>query len=111
MDFCIQFGNDVREHGVLHLALQWLGQRRGVLLNSGNWYHYYGFELLSPARSKTVRGGGPVAAPLVDARYIAHRMLAGKASLRLNEVSGKEEPKAAARLGEGCLASRGVAER
>jgi hypothetical protein len=110
MDFRIQSGNDVREHELLRLALRRLGQRRGVLLNSGNSYPYYGFELLSPAQWKRFMAAGLLLAPLVDARYIAHRMLAGKACLRLNEVSGKEEPKVVACLDEGCLASCSVVD-
>jgi len=46
----------------------------------------------------TIHGKHALLDPLVDVRYISHRMLAGKASLRLNEFLIKEIRKVVACL-------------
>ncbi len=99
MDFRIKSGEGNAHHLILlSAALQRLGQCRGVLLDSGNSYHYYGFELLTPAQWKRFMTACILLDPLVDVRYISHRMLAGKASLRLNKISDKRNPKVVACL-------------
>jgi hypothetical protein len=99
MDFRIKSGEGNAHHlSLLSAALQRLGQCRGVLLDSGNSYHYYGFELLTPSQWKRFMAACLLLDPLVDVRYISHRMLAGKASLRLNEISDKRNPKVVACL-------------
>jgi hypothetical protein len=93
MDFRISSKEgDTRHLNLLSSALQHIGQREGVFLDSGNSYHYYGFELLTPVQWKRFMAACLLLDPLVDVRYISHRMLAGKASLRLNETLDKKNP-------------------
>lgn len=99
MDFRVKSGEANAHHlSLLSAALQRLGQRQGVLLDSGNSYHYYGLELLTQSQWRRFMAACLLLDPLVDVRYIAHRMLAGKASLRLNEISDKRNPKVVACL-------------
>ena len=91
MDFRIESGSNIGQIALLKQALSTLEQKDGVLLDSGNSYHYYGFKLLSPKDWKRFMAASLLLEPLVDVRYIAHRLLANKAALRLS--AGGRKPK------------------
>jgi hypothetical protein len=102
MDFRIESGNDIGQINLLRLALMTLEEIDGVLLNSGKSYHYYGFRLLKGPDWIWFMRACLLLEPFVDVRYIAHRMLAGKASLRVTAVPEvkPEVPKVVFRLRE-----------
>lgn len=70
-------------------AVRAVGQRYGVVLKSGRSYHYYGFEPLSKSDWLNFCSRCLLLSPLTDSRYIAHRMLAGAAALRLTASVSK----------------------
>lgn len=60
----------------------------GILLNSGNSYHFYGYRLMpSDAELSGFLGRASLFAPFVDQRWIAHQMIEGACALRIS--SGK----------------------
>jgi hypothetical protein len=63
----------------------------GVLLESGRSYHWYGFELLNPQDWVTFMGTCLLYSPLVDTRYIAHRLKEWNGVLRVS--AGGSKPK------------------
>jgi hypothetical protein len=73
----------------LRAALAKMGQRCGVLVRSPRSYHYYGLELVNKEGLVQFLAKALLIAPIVDARYIAHRMLDGNCRLRLAAVRGK----------------------
>jgi len=89
MDFRIESGDDIGQLNLLIQALTRLGQEHGVLLDSGKSYHYYGFKPLKEPEWQRFIAACLLLEPLVDVRYIAHRMLEGKAALRLTTVPRK----------------------
>ena len=99
MDFRIESGEDIGQLRLLKECVGKLKQTDGILLNSGNSYHYYGFQRLSHHEWVRFMTACLLLEPLVDVRYIAHRMLAGKAALRLTKAPEKNyEPKIVACL-------------
>lgn len=64
----------------------------GVVINSGNSYHYYGFELVTEAKWRKFMLNCLLLEPFVDVRYIAHRLLSGGAALRITSSSEKPMP-------------------
>ena len=70
-------------------ALIAINAPNGVILKSGNSYHYYGFELLNQGNWYEFTARCLLLEPLVDVRYIAHRLLSGRAALRITESSQK----------------------
>lgn len=92
MDFRIKSGDDYGQLNLMKKALNKIGQSDGVLLDSGNSYHYYGFQLLNESHWRWFMAACLLLEPLVDVRYISHRMLAGKAALRL--TTARLKPKA-----------------
>jgi hypothetical protein len=91
MDFRIE--SETGAHlNLLKEVLTKVGQTDGVLLNSGKSYHYYGFRLLTERDWRRFMVTCLLLGPLVDIRYISHRLLAGTAALRLMTAPGK--PKA-----------------
>jgi hypothetical protein len=90
MDFRIESGDDVGQLSLLKEGLKKLRQTDGLLLNSGNSYHYYGLKPLPEHEWKKFMTACLLLEPLVDVRYIAHRMRAGKAALRLTAAPLKD---------------------
>ncbi len=87
MDFnCLP---SARNQKIVKAALNALGQKRGVLLNSGRSFHYCGFDALTQKRWYEFLSKSLLLAPLTDARYIAHRLWAGTCSLRLSSAESK----------------------
>jgi len=74
---------------MLRSALAAMGQGQGVLVRSPRSYHYYGLDLVSERGLTTFLARALLAAPIVDARYIGHRLLDGACRLRLVAVSSK----------------------
>jgi hypothetical protein len=85
MDFRCSSAADLRQRN-LHLIvnlLRQIGERAGVVLNSGASFHYYGLRLLSESEWKRFLGKCLLLAPLTDARYIGHRLIEGFGVLRI----------------------------
>jgi hypothetical protein len=58
----------------------------GVLLNSGNSYHFYGYHLMrSDAELSRFLGKVSLFAPFVDQRWVAHQMIEGACALRVSK--------------------------
>ncbi len=70
-------------------AMRMLGQADGVILESGQSYHYYGFHLLEEAEWLDFMYRSLLLTPFSDPRYIGHRLLAGTARLRVTATAGK----------------------
>lgn len=82
-------------------SMRKLGQNRGVILESGRSYHYYGFELLDDIAWRCIMHRALLLTPFVDPRYIGHRLLAGTARLRVTASRGKPTvPRCVAELNE-----------
>ena len=76
------------------------GQEDGVLLDSGASYHYYGFRLLDEESWREFLGKCVLFEPMIDGRYIGHRLIDGYCRLRINHVTKKPKtPTVIARLG------------
>jgi len=69
-------------------SLRAVGQRRGYVLESGLSYHYYGHDLMGERSWIQFMGKCLLLSPLVDSRYIAHRLIDGACALRVN-TSGR----------------------
>jgi hypothetical protein len=75
-------GQAVRE------ILRLLGETCGILVASGRSYHYYGVRLLSVPGWIGFLARALLLAPVVDPRYVAHRLADGECRLKL--VTSKE---------------------
>ena len=83
-------------------ALFKIGQTNGAILRMGKSFHYYGLRLISETEWRRFMSACLLLGPLADVRYIGHRLLAGKAALRLNKAPHKEtEPEIVACLTNG----------
>jgi hypothetical protein len=99
MDFRLASGSAEGQLDLLRTALQGIRQNEGLIIDSGNSYHYYGLRLLPEGEWRWFMAGCLLLEPLVDVRYVSHRLLAGKASLRLTTAPGKAtEPRVVSRL-------------
>jgi len=88
-----------RHKALILSAMQRLGQSQGALLESGESYHYYGVDLLSPENWRNFMSRCLLLSPYIDARYIAHRLLSGTSVLRLTTSQKKPtEPFVVAQL-------------
>jgi hypothetical protein len=70
-------------------ALQAVGEARGVLLASGRSYHYYGLRLATDDEWRVFLARCLLLAPLVDVRYVAHRLIDGFSRLRITAAVRK----------------------
>jgi hypothetical protein len=73
------------------IALKQLGETRGVILESGRSYHYYGFELQNHDQWIEFMARSLLLAPFIDVRFVAHRLIEGTSVLRL--TSSKRKPR------------------
>ncbi len=73
-------------------SLEMIGEKDGMILNSGRSYHYYGRELKTQEEWVDFLGRALLLSPIVDPRYIAHRLIDGWSILRIfaNELKPKE---------------------
>ena len=69
--------------------LRTISPGRGVLLASGDSYHFYSIDLLSEREWVTFMGRSLLLSPWVDERYIAHRLIDGFSVLRLTTTQSK----------------------
>jgi hypothetical protein len=72
-------------------ALYQIGEKRGVILKSGDSFHYFGLDLLTHSKWVRFLAGCALVAPLTDSRYIAHRLADGVAVLRITKSTQKQE--------------------
>lgn len=75
---------------VVKTALEALGQESGMVVDSGRSYHFYGFHLLSPDAWTQFLAMSILFAPIVDVRYVAHRLADGACRLRIG--TGPHKP-------------------
>lgn len=80
-------------------AIRALGHNSGVVVRSGESFHFYGFQILSEAEWLASLGRFLLLAPIIDVRYIAHRIIDRVCTLRVCAGGGKpSEPIVAAVL-------------
>ena len=64
----------------------------GILLNSGNSYHFCGYRLMrSDSELSSFLGKVSLYAPFIDQRWVAHQLIEGACALRISK--GKSFPK------------------
>jgi len=78
-----------RNQQIVKKALKTMGQEAGLIVESGRSYHFYGVRLLSPEAWIQFLAMGILFSPIVDARYIAHRLADGACRLRIGAGSDK----------------------
>lgn len=61
-----------------------IGQTDGVLLNSGNSFHYYGQTLLNEKEWRDFLGHCLLLADFIDTRYVGHALINNECRLRLS---------------------------
>lgn len=102
LDLHINSGHGRRALDLIIESLIRIGEFEGAILESGKSFHYYGLRLMSEKQWRRFMSACLLLGPLADVRYIGHRLLAGKAALRLNKAPHKEtEPKIVACLTNG----------
>lgn len=86
-------------------AMKAVGEKSGVILISGESYHYYGFELMEPHNwlkfmSRLLLLNDPITKEtLVDSRWVAHRLIDGFGALRISpKENGAQNPYVVAEL-------------
>lgn len=87
MDFRCEPSNQNRQFVVT--AMRKIGQKAGVVLESGRSYHYYGFDLLTEDEWRKFMYRSLLLTPFIDSRYIGHRLLSGMARLRITSCRAK----------------------
>lgn len=80
-----------RHLGRIKKGLQSIGQTKGAIFESGRSYHFYGYDLLAHEEWLDFMGKCLLLAPLIDSRYIAHRLIEGEAALRLSSSDAKPQ--------------------
>ncbi|WP_435875451.1 primase 1D-like protein [Nonomuraea fuscirosea] len=69
----------------------------GVILDSGNSYHFYGLGLLAQAELQVFLAKALLFAPLVDHRWVAHQLIENSCLLRISRgIKGQKVPCAVA---------------
>jgi hypothetical protein len=58
-------------------------EQQGVIVNSGNSYHFFGLTFLTNDEWVRFMGQALLLAPFVDTRFIGHRLLDGECTLRV----------------------------
>ena len=66
------------------LAMRAIDSGGGVILNSGNSYHYYGLSLLTNREWREFVGKCLLVESLVDVRNLGHCLIDGEAALRIS---------------------------
>jgi hypothetical protein len=74
---------------IVQRALKAMGQDSGLLAESGRSYHFYGFRLLSTNEWIRFLAMAMLFSPIVDVRYIAHRLADGACRLRISPSRSK----------------------
>lgn len=78
-----------RNREVVKWAVAAIGQRSGAIVSSGRSFHFYGARLLSEAAWVRFVALACLFSPVVDGRYLAHRLADGACRLRIVESPGK----------------------
>lgn len=87
MDFrCVPSSKNA---AIVKKALKAMGEEAGLLVDSGRSYHFYGARLLPPDAWLQFLAMGILFTPVVDARYIAHRLADGACRLRVGAALDK----------------------
>jgi hypothetical protein len=73
----------LRNGVVVKKALNAMGEEAGFLIDSGRSYHFYGIRLLTQEEWVKFLAMGILFSPIIDARYIAHRLADGACRLRV----------------------------
>jgi hypothetical protein len=68
---------------IVRTALKAMGEEAGLLVESGRSYHFYGVRLLNQEAWLRFLAMGILFSPIVDARYVAHRLADGACRLRV----------------------------
>jgi hypothetical protein len=97
MDFQCPAG-DPAYLSVVVRALRAIEETDGVVVNSGNSYHYYGFRVLRPDRWYRFLGKCLLLTSLTDTRYIGHRLIDRECVLRVSSDLTRPDPKVVAVL-------------
>ena len=63
---------------------------RGLILESGRSYHFYGLDLLSPEKWAQFMFRAGLFTGFTDSRHIYHRLLSHEARLRLAKIEGSD---------------------
>lgn len=74
---------------IVRRALKAMGQTSGLLAESGRSYHFYGFQLQSTEEWVQFLAMAILFSPIVDVRYIAHRLADGACRLRISSSRSK----------------------
>ena len=74
-------------------VLTLLGQGRGVIVESGRSYHFYGTRLMTMPEWTNFMARALLFAPLVDPRYVAHRIADGECRLKLAANNNADIPR------------------
>jgi hypothetical protein len=74
---------------ILKRALRAIGQNSGLLAESGRSYHFYGFHLQSRDEWIQFLALSMLFSPIVDVRYVAHRLIDGACRLRISASRNK----------------------
>ena len=74
---------------ILCKSLKAIGALGGVVMESGNSYHYYGYEPVEPNVWRRFMQRSLLLEPFIDVRYIAHRLESGHAALRVTAARDK----------------------
>jgi hypothetical protein len=86
MDFrCPPNSDNLRR---VELSMKAMGLR-GAILESGNSYHFYGFELFGEDEWLDFMAKCLLLSPLTDSRYVAHRLLGRACVLRISASNSK----------------------
>ncbi len=78
------------------IAMRAIDSGGGVILNSGNSYHYYGRSLLTNREWREFLGKCLLVERLVDVRNLGHCLIDGEAALRISRDRRGRDPKVAA---------------
>jgi hypothetical protein len=74
---------------IVKRALGAMGQHEGVLVDSGRSYHFYGLRILPVESWIHFLAMSILFSPVVDVRYVAHRLADGACRLRVAAGQGK----------------------
>jgi hypothetical protein len=75
--------------------LRLIGCQDGILVESGHSYHFYGTSLLSETEWIEFMGRSLLFAPIVDSRFIAHRLVDGWCRLKVMDPKNGFTPRIA----------------
>lgn len=74
---------------IIQRALRAMGQNSGLLAESGRSYHFYGLRLQSRDEWIQFLALAMLFSPIVDVRYVAHRLADGACRLRISSSRNK----------------------